>query len=279
MPELPEVETIVKGLAKTIIGLPIDKVDICYPKIVNFPNIKHTTNVKKCCALNDMLQGDSFSSIERHGKYIKLATAKGSRFVVHLRMTGQLLYMPESYAADKHVHLRIIFNNGWQLAYRDTRQFGRWIIVPDDKDFEDYINAGPDALSISKKELAAMAGRHKKRKLKAFLLDQTILAGVGNIYADEICFLLGLDPEVPVSKVNSAALHAAIIKVLKMGIKNRGTSIVDYITADGTPGNFQNLLNVYMQKTCKQCGTEIIRKKVAGRTSHVCPKCQSLLTG
>ncbi|MFH1428609.1 MAG: DNA-formamidopyrimidine glycosylase [Candidatus Margulisiibacteriota bacterium] len=276
MPELPEVETIVQGLSKTIIGLKIDQVDICYPKIINFPNIKHTTNAKKCCALNDMLQGDSFSFITRHGKYIKLTTAKGSRFIVHLRMTGQLLYMPKSYITDKHVHLRIVFYNGWQLVYRDTRQFGRWIIVPEDKQFEDYINAGPDALSVSKKELAVMTARYQKRKLKAFLLDQTILAGVGNIYADEICFLLGLDPEVPVGKVDPAALHTAIIKVLKLGIKHRGTSIVDYITTDGTPGNFQNLLNVYMRKQCAKCGTEIIRKKVAGRTSHVCPQCQVL---
>ena len=113
-----------------------------------------------------------------------------------------------------------------------------------------------------------------KRKLKAFLLDQTVLAGIGNIYADEICFLLGVDPERQVGKVNTQALHTAMLSVLKLAIKHKGTSVSDYLTSTAARGNFQNLLSVYKQTVCKKCHGPIKRKTVAGRTSHYCPGCQ-----
>ena len=268
MPELPEVETIVQGLKQSIKNKQITSVKLLWPAIVVSPNSRGV----------DLLVGDSFTKFERQGKYIKLTTKRGLRLVVHLRMTGQLFTCGQEYQNDKHVHLEISFDDDSRLIYRDIRKFGRWVVVPKNKEFSDYINAGSDALSLELPELQELTQKNKNRKLKAFLLDQLLIAGIGNIYADEICFNLGADPEALVSRVSAESLLSEIKAVLKLAIQNKGTSVSDYLTSTGAKGNFQNLLNVYKQKTCKKCGGEILRKKVAGRTSHYCPNCQLLIT-
>jgi formamidopyrimidine-DNA glycosylase len=265
MPELPEVETIVRGLRSKLLKRKIRSAAVFYQPILVAPKNK---------SLNKLLAGDKFTTVERHGKYIKLTTAKGLRLVVHLRMTGQLFLTDKKYRPDKHVHLIIDFAGGESLIYRDIRKFGRWIMVPADKDFMDYINAGTDALSLNEKQLKELITRYKNKKLKAFLLDQTAIAGIGNIYADEICFALGLDPEARIGRVKPKSLLSKIRAILVLAIKNKGTSVSDYITSTGAKGNFQNILNVYKQKVCRVCGGKIVRKQVAGRTSHVCPRCQ-----
>lgn len=265
MPELPEVETIVRGLNTHVCGQTILSV-----KIIN----AHVTN--NYPKFEKLLKGDEFTIIERHGKYMKLTSKCGTRLIIHLRMTGQLFITDKKYQPDKHVHVDILLGSGKRLIYRDIRKFGRWTVVPKGRHWHEYINAGPDALTIALDELTELMKKFSKRKLKAFLLDQTILAGVGNIYADEICFLLGLDPEILVKSVSPAVLQKALISVLKLAIKHKGTSVSDYLTSTGARGNFQNLLSIYKQQTCKKCGTTIMRKTVAGRTSHVCPHCQKL---
>jgi len=262
MPELPEVETIVRGLNKSCLHKKIKKVTVSCPVIVRPRNGLSA------------LTGKSFTDIDRHGKYIKITAQKGLRLVVHLRMTGQL-FLAKNYKPDRHVHIIIEFaGTAEKLYYRDIRKFGRWIIVPPNKNFADYINAGTDALSISQKDFDALVIKYGAKALKVFLLDQTILAGVGNIYADETAFVLGVDPHTPVKKIDSRKLLAAVVAVLKLGIKNKGTSVSDYITSTGARGNFQNLLNVYKQKNCRKCGALIKRVKLAGRTTHICPRCQ-----
>jgi len=266
MPELPEVETIVRGLNKTCLRKKIKKVTVSCPAIVQPQNGLA------------VLTGDSFINIARHGKYIKITAQKGTRLIVHLRMTGQL-FLAKNYKPDKHVHIIIEFAGlPEKMYYRDIRKFGRWVIVPPKKEFADYINTGKDALSITQKEFDILAKKYGNKALKAFLLDQTIIAGVGNIYADETAFILGVDPHMPVKKINSQKLLSAIISVLKLGIKNKGTSVSDYITSTGARGNFQNLLNVYQQKICRKCDTAIKRVSLAGRTTHICPRCQKLKT-
>jgi formamidopyrimidine-DNA glycosylase len=264
MPELPEVETIVRGLRQAVLKKKIKKTDVYFPGIV----------VARGRSLPALLRNDSFCSIGRHGKYLMFTTNKGTRLVVHLRMTGQLFLTDKVYRPDKHVHLLLTFGNGQRLIYRDIRKFGRWTVVPPEKEFRHYINAGTDALTININELKTLIKEHPARKLKAFLLDQLLLAGIGNIYADEICFALELDPETPVGKVNGGKLLDTIRAILKLAIKHKGTSVSDYLTSRGAKGNFQNLLKVYKQKFCPECGAKIVRKKVAGRSSHVCPKCQ-----
>ena len=262
MPELPEVETIVRGLNKTCLRKKIKKVLVSCPVIVRPKN--------ELLAIT----GDNITNIARHGKYIKITTKKGMRLIVHLRMTGQL-FLAKNYKPDKHVHIIIEFASmPEKLYYRDIRKFGRWVIVPPQKEFSDYINAGQDALVITQKEFDVLAKKYGAKALKVFLLDQTILAGVGNIYADETAFILGINPHTPVKKINSQKLLSTISTVLKLGIKNKGTSVSDYITSTGAKGNFQNLLKVYRQKNCHKCGTAIKRVKLAGRTTHICPRCQ-----
>jgi len=276
MPELPEVETIVRGLVDTILAQPVQAIHLYFPSLIVFPDERNAlVHVNPAQRLRDLLSGDCFVSIDRHGKYIKLTTQKGLRFLVHLRMTGQLFIAPEGCHPDKHVHLQLALANGTTLIYRDIRKFGRWVVIPEEKSFSDFIPAGPDALSISQQAVAGLIRHHPHRKLKSFLLDQKILAGIGNIYADEICFLLSADPECPAGKISPESLFQAIHHVLQQAIKNKGTSVSDYITSSSARGNFQNLLHVYKQKDCRKCGTEIVRKKVAGRTSHVCPRCQT----
>lgn len=262
MPELPEVETIVRGLRSTILGKKIKNVNVFYSGIIQGKE------------LDPLLNNDTFLSIKRHGKYILITTRNGAKLVIHLRMTGQIFVAAPDYTPDKHVHLMITFNHKQKLIYRDIRKFGKWIIVPRNKTHMDFVNAGTDALQIDRAELSILMKKNKNKKIKAFLLDQTALAGIGNIYADEICFALGIDPETPVSKVAPQKLLPMIKKILLLAIKNKGTSVSDYVTSSMAKGNFQNKLTVYKQKKCRACGNIIIRKKVAGRTSHVCPRCQ-----
>ncbi|GBR76621.1 formamidopyrimidine-DNA glycosylase [Candidatus Termititenax persephonae] len=266
MPELPEVETIVRGLRRCAVNKRIKKVKVSFAKIISPPRGLA------------FLAGDSFSSFGRHGKYLKLTTRQGVRLVVHLRMTGQL-FMAKNYTPDRHVHIILELSGGEKLYYRDIRKFGRWVVVPPGKDFADYINAGVDALAVSLAAFTKLVQKNKNKALKVFLLDQTIIAGVGNIYADETAFRLKLNPQVPVGAIPPRKLLSAVVAVLKLGIKNKGTSVSDYITSTGARGNFQNLLNVYQQKNCRRCGTPIQRGKLAGRTTHFCPKCQPCLTG
>jgi formamidopyrimidine-DNA glycosylase len=266
MPELPEVETIVRGLRRRVIHKKIKNVKVSFARIVSPPK-----------GLN-FLVGDSLTALDRHGKYIKISTKKGARLVVHLRMTGQL-FLAANYRPDKHTHIVMEFTGAPEkLYYRDIRKFGRWVVVPPHKNFADYINAGADALALKLPDMAKLMQKNKNKALKVFLLDQTILAGVGNIYADETAFRLKLDPHTLVGRIPPQKLLAAVVGVLKLGIKNKGTSVSDYITSSGARGNFQNLLNVYKQKNCRRCGAPIQRVKLAGRTTHICPRCQPKFT-
>lgn len=262
MPELPEVETIVRGLRLSVLAQKIKKTAVFYKNIVSGGS------------LEKLLIGDSFQQIDRHGKYIKIKTKKGNRLIIHLRMTGQLFIADKKYQPDKHVHLIIDFASGRRLIYRDIRKFGRWTIVAGQKDFQHYINAGRDALTISVNELADLMKKNKTKKIKAFLLDQTKIAGIGNIYADEICYELKVNPNTKVGKVQPRILHKAIIKILKLAIKHKGTSVSDYLTSEGARGKFQNKLKVYQQKNCSLCNSVIKRTKTAGRSTHYCPQCQ-----
>ena len=263
MPELPEVQTIVSGLQK-LIHKEIKNVSIYTPIIVNS---------KK--PLDKLLINDEFSHISRHGKYIKLITIKQTKLLIHLRMTGQLIIQTQSeFKPDKHTHIRIDFVNGLQLIYRDIRKFGRWTLIPADKDFSDYINAGEDALSIQLSEFKKLLQKNPNKLIKAFLLDQTKIAGIGNIYVDEICFDLGVLPTSKLSQTNPQKLLNSIQKILTSAIKNNGTTFSDYLTSEGKLGNFQNLLCVYHQKSCPKCGKQIQKNKVSGRSTHYCAYCQ-----
>jgi formamidopyrimidine-DNA glycosylase len=263
MPELPEVETIVSELNKTILNKTITNISLTTPSIV------HSKEPPLI-----ILKNNKFTNISRHGKYIKLLTNTNNKIVVHLRMTGKILLVRHNTPATKHDHLHIDFIDDSRLTYNDIRKFGKWIFAPKDKNFDDYINAGTDAMNITTEELLSLINKHPNKKLKTFLLDQTLVAGIGNIYADEICFDLKKHPESILKTIQAKSLHTSINKILSVAIKNKGTTFSDYRTTNNTKGTNQNNLTTYKQTTCKTCKTPINRIKTAGRTTHFCPMCQ-----
>ncbi len=293
MPELPEVETIARGLRGGLLGATVESLRCPYPPIVlGGPR-----------ALARRVVGRRFEEVLRHGKYLFLAIGEprestGARpagltgnqpaglIAVHLRMTGQLYLADPAAALDAHVHLELTLGGrAGKLVYRDVRKFGRlqWVPGRDPRAFIRRKGLGEDALRLPLGELEKLC-RGTGRALKALLLDQSRIAGVGNIYADEILFRCrlsarrsarGLSPE------ELRALHRAIGEVLNESIERQGTTISDFVGARGEPGGFQSALRVYGREgeACPDCGSLICRSKVAGRSTFQCPRCQPVVGG
>ncbi|WP_206811475.1 bifunctional DNA-formamidopyrimidine glycosylase/DNA-(apurinic or apyrimidinic site) lyase [Paradesulfitobacterium ferrireducens] len=272
MPELPEVETIRRTLAGHITGLEITGVTLYWPGAVRsweslpFPEIVKESRIQ---------------SLDRRGKYLLIHLDNGYTLVAHMRMTGRLLYYPEGLAPARHTHVVFKLTQG-ELHFNDTRKFGRIQAVPSAEclNISSLSILGPEPLSeeVSPARLGDGLAR-KKKNLKAALLDQTVVAGLGNIYVDEALFRAGLHPERPASSLTAAelkALRQAIRDVLEAGIQANGTSFRDYRDANGELGLFQKMLKAYGRggKPCVHCGQPLIRKKVAGRTTVFCEHCQ-----
>jgi|APSaa5957512622_1039677.scaffolds.fasta_scaffold26774_2 formamidopyrimidine-DNA glycosylase len=270
MPELPEVETIVRGLAPKIEGQKIRDLKIYYPKIVR----------ENPAIFQKKVLQQKIEKIWRYGKYIFLDLDNDYTIGLHLRMTGQLIWVERVYPADKHTHLELYFDT-FKLIYRDVRKFGRFELIQT-KQVLEYIKQkklATDALEITEVEFSKNLTR-KKTYLKAALLDQTIIAGLGNIYVDETLMREKLSPKFPVAKLSQSQIRSLLKtakQVLKEAILSKGTSIVDYVTSDGSTGNFQVKLRAYKQsgQPCYHCGTLIVREKIAGRGTYFCPKCQA----
>ena len=273
MPELPEVETVKKTLEKSLVGLTITGVDIKMPKIIREPApevFAHSATGKKITRLG------------RRGKYLLIHLAGGSVLVFHLRMTGRLVYAGADAPSPRHTHVIFHLSNGHELRFADTRQFGRVMLAPAREldRVKGLKDLGPEPLGrdftrgFLRREI-----KRKRVRLKSLLLDQTFIAGLGNIYADETLHRCRLHPERIAGTLSTrevASLHRSIIDVLKEGIANRGTSMRDYVDGDGREGNYQTLLRVYNREgqCCPHCGTAIARIKVGGRSSYFCPICQ-----
>lgn len=279
MPELPEVETVCRSLEPMISGKMIVDVQVYLPKIV------------QCSSLDTFCQavtGGVFQNIERRGKYILLnfksdRAASLQTLLVHLRMTGKLLYLPAEEPVGKHTHLVLTLENGYTLRYDDVRQFGGVALHPHDScaALPELTKLGPEPLGddftvqwLQKK----MSG--KKQKAKAFLLDQCNIAGIGNIYADEILFQARIHPEEPVCNLADdetvALLWYAIRDRLTLGIQYGGSSIKDYVDSLGNAGTFQQMHKAYGRsgKPCIECGCLMEKMVSAGRSSCYCPNCQ-----
>jgi formamidopyrimidine-DNA glycosylase len=272
MPELPEVETVCRGLRAALPGRKIVEVRCRLARLLD-------TDVAR---FREALRGKVVSQVLRHGKYLLVLFAGGGGAALHLRMTGQALLVPESQPADRHTHLEILFQGGRQkLAYRDVRKFGRFELLPaGPAEFVERKGLGPDALSISAGELYSRL-RGTRRCLKAALLDQKVLAGLGNIYTDEVLFRQRLSPlqaSSSLSRRKVEKLAAGIREVLSEAIDGRGSSISDYVDARGARGSFQSFLRVYGRagKPCFRCRTTLIGSRVAGRSTSYCPRCQRI---
>jgi len=269
LPELPEVETVVRGLRERLVSQTITGVEVFWERTIAAPSpAEFTAGVT----------GQRILGVDRRGKYIIMHLQRGD-LLVHLRMTGQLLLAPKSEAAGCR-HLRLALDlDGGRLLFNDARKFGRMCLVPDAATF--LATLGPEPLDASF-AAADLAGRLGKRHapIKALLLDQSFLAGVGNIYADEALYTAGIAPERSACSLTGAeavALHAALRSELARAIANRGTTLSDYRDAGGQQGAHQEALYVYGREgqPCRRCGCAIVRNRLRGRSSYRCPRCQT----
>jgi len=274
MPELPEVETVVRGLKEQALGKQINKVILIYTRIVKTdPDI-----------FIKVLKNNTIRDILRHGKYIFIELDDQKMVVIHLRMTGQLFLAELSRQKDKHTHLEIILkDSSSKIVYRDVRKFGRFELI-NKKEKAGYIASrkiADDALKISLTEFSNNL-RNKQRSLKALLLDQSVIAGLGNIYVDEVLIREKLSPLTKASELSQQQLKhllGTIKIILKQAIAKKGTTFSDYVTSYGSKGKFQLSLKAYQceGKPCSHCGTLICKTRVAGRGTYYCPHCQANL--
>jgi len=280
MPELPEVETIAKGLRQTIIGKKVNNIQAIFPNIVkqNIDIFKKAVAQKK------------IKEVRRRGKYLLIDLSGDRTILVHLGMTGNLLLQVrrqhqtnEFKRYDKHDHLIFCFlGSNAQLCYNDQRKFGKIKVFDTDKENQvpELTKLGPDAIDVTPAEFVELF-RKRKGRIKSALLNQHIVAGLGNIYADESLFEARINPAQKIdrlSKPRLERLHKAINKILRKAIKAGGSSIDNYLNVDGRMGEFQLQHKVYGREgeRCKRCGARIKRIKISQRSSYFCPTCQPL---
>ncbi|MBE3588179.1 MAG: bifunctional DNA-formamidopyrimidine glycosylase/DNA-(apurinic or apyrimidinic site) lyase [Thermoanaerobacteraceae bacterium] len=273
MPELPEVETIKRTLAPKLPGLTICRAEILLPKIIQTPSPEE---------FRRQVAGETVRSVDRRGKYLLINLSDGLVLAVHLRMTGRLVYSGEEAPVPRYTHLILHLDNGHRLYFADMRQFGRLWLVPESGlpaiSGLAWLGVEPLSPAFTPDHLAEkLRGRHTR--LKPLLLDQTFIAGLGNIYADEALHQAGLHPLREAGSLSAAeveTLYRAIREVLEEGVKCRGTTVRDYVDGTGRAGTFQNKLKVYRKsgQPCPRCGQTIARLKIGGRSTCFCPGCQ-----
>jgi formamidopyrimidine-DNA glycosylase len=279
MPELPEVEIFVRELAPELAGRTIVAARVFWPRTVAAPTVEE---------FPARLAGLRFDLFDRRGKYMLLGLSDGSTLIVHLRMTGKLRMLPGDAPPDKHTHVVLDLDDGRSVHYTDPRKFGRIWLVDDPAQVVDKLGPEPLDEVFSPAGLAArLAGR--SASIKALLLDQRIVAGVGNIYADEALFRAKLHPARPGGSLTLdeiARLYEAVRFVLAKGIDLRGSSLggsvlQNYLPPSGKPGGAQEDHQVFRRtgQPCLVCGTPIARIVLAQRSTHFCPTCQPVGEG
>jgi formamidopyrimidine-DNA glycosylase len=274
MPELPEVETVLRGLRRRALCRRIIAVEVLHTGIIAGDAEDFIRQI----------EGRTAVTIQRKGKVlaVELADAKRSEslyLIFRLGMTGQVTIQPVDKPLEPHSHVRMMFEGEKEeLRFRDARRFGRLRCCTREEVDLLFKSLGPDAQQVTEKEfLRAMRGR--RGAIKSWLLNQQGVSGLGNIYADEALFESGIHPLAQPEYVSADSvhrLHRAVQKVLKRAVNLQGTTFRDYIDIEGRPGNYLQHLRVY-QKTgepCPRCGTPIRRIVIAGRSSHFCPRCQ-----
>ncbi len=272
MPELPEVETIARGLDKHVTGDVIESVWL---------GSKPEPLKSSAAEINAALQSKGIAGVRRVGKHIVFdlesvkdgtPSKKSSEWIVHLGMTGSLRVCPANSEVEKHTHAILRLNSGRELRFIDPRRFGRLSVI------EKFEAPGAEPLRISFEDFAPLF-RRRKTPIKSALLNQKLLSGVGNIYADEALFRTGIRPRrraASLTRDELRRLHTALKKVLNQAIRSGGSSISDYVDSNGEEGLFQLKHRVYgrERKPCLVCKTPIKRIVIAGRSSHYCPRCQ-----
>ena len=272
MPEKPEVITVTKKLEKRLLHRKITSVEVLYPKMIDYPSVdEFIKNIKD----------QTFNSFTTRGKWIVCELDK-DYLLFHLRMEGKFFFRTKEDEYNKHEHVIFNLDNGEQLRFADVRKFGKVMLIPKDKllSMKPYNELG---LEVWDKDLTSkyLKDKFKSKSLpiKSLLLDQSIITGIGNIYADEILFLSNVHPETKGNKLSSKELEKIIknsIMVLDKAIEEGGTTIRSYTSEEGVTGMFQNNLYVHQREKepCRVCSTIIKKIRVGGRGTYYCSKCQ-----
>jgi formamidopyrimidine-DNA glycosylase len=269
MPELPEVETIRVELAPRLEGRSLARVEILDPRL---------TRPIDLFEVAEELEGDRIVAVERRGKYLVLRLESGLALLVHLRMTGGFHWQPTT-----HERAVLELDDGTRLVYRDIRRFGTWLVL-EDAELEPYLAAknGPEPLGprFTADWLAEQLAR-RRAPLKAVLLDQRVVAGLGNIYADEALWRARINPlraAASLSREEVGRLQRAIRASLRKGITRQGSTLSTYARPDGSAGTMQDEFRAYGRDglPCPRCRTPIAKARVGGRGTWFCPRCQPL---
>jgi formamidopyrimidine-DNA glycosylase len=272
VPELPEVETIRRHLAPYVVGRRVDAATISDPRL---------TRPSDPTAVEGALQGERIVGLDRRGKYLVVRFESGRVLLIHLRMTGNLRVAETDPVLGPHDRAVLRLDNGWDVIYRDVRRFGTWLLVEPGElapYLEERVGVEPLADSFRTAALAArLAGR--RAPVKAALLDQRTVAGLGNIYADEALWRARIHPLRPAGELQPnelRALHRALRDALRRGIARQGATLRDYSTPNGERGAMQEEFKVYGREgePCRRCGTPIEKIRAAGRGTSYCPHCQ-----
>jgi len=266
LPELPEVETVVRGLIPDLVGARCGKPWVDWEKVLDGMSLSDFAG---------LVENQTIQRLHRRGKYICIHLSKGF-LVVHLRMTGRLYLSDQRQGDDPWVHFSLALDNGRFLAFSDARKFGRVQWVTD----LDFLEAklGPEPLELGPADFVPLL-QGSSRAIKVFLLDQKRIAGVGNIYADEALFLARINPTRPVDSLSDPErqrLGKAVVKVLSAAIDYEGASIQWYRKPDGNQGESQKHFQVYgrTNNPCLVCGSPVTRNVLGQRGTHFCGKCQ-----
>lgn len=270
MPELPEVETVTRGLRRSLEGRTFTGATIRWPRTIARPEVGEFL-----C----QIVGRQVLAVGRRGKYVRLSLDRGY-LLIHLKMSGRLQVAAAGELPDEHVHTIFALDNGRQLWFRDVRKFGRVYLVDHEHEVTGALGPEPLAEGFTLAEFRDLLSRRSGR-LKPLLLNQEFLAGLGNIYADEVLFAAGLHPlrkADTLSEVEEERLYRSIRRVLGDAVAGRGTTLADggYTDVLGAPGSYQDQISVYGRsgEPCRRCQSTIERIVVAGRSSHFCPYCQ-----
>lgn len=272
MPEMPEVETVRRTLLPLIKGKTIKEVTLWYPKII-------ASDPKEFV---QQLPGKKIETIDRYAKYLLIRLTGNLTIVSHLRMEGKYRLVKVNTKKDKHDHVQIVFTDNSALRYNDVRKFGRMQLVKTGTEKTvtgiSKLGAEPNSSTFTTSYLAKGLSR-KKKSIKSTLLDQSIVAGLGNIYVDEVLWETKIHPLSMANKLSQAKvkqLHDNINSLIKLAIEKRGTTVHTYLDANGEMGGFQKMLQVYGHKgePCVRCGNPLDKIKVSGRGTTYCPHCQ-----
>jgi formamidopyrimidine-DNA glycosylase len=270
MPELPEVETIARWLRRYVQGRRVEDASLLHPDFADDPwGLRRALSAWR---------GRAVGAVERRGKMLRLRLGEGWLYL-HLGMTGRLYLVAANAPLAPHTHFRMRLAGGEELRCVDPRRFGGvgWAQGRESPLARRWARLGPDALAIGGREWTALFGR--RRPVKALLLDQSLIAGVGNIYADEALFRARVHPALPAHRLAPEGVRRlcrALRCVLREAIEAGGSTLRDYRLPDGSPGRFQMRHRVYGRtgEPCLRCGTPIRRIRLAGRSAHFCPRCQ-----